>query len=133
MSPSPTPDGPTGPVGPIGKRRRRAPGAASGAVVALDAHRIERALAGRARYKYVKPRIEREGTGWKVVSPNCSPNIDRAGGEVDIAWFEPAAGGRWRLHARDHARGCWVLKADGVTLPQALALVCADTGRVFWQ
>jgi hypothetical protein len=126
MSPSPTPEG------PAGKRRRRAPGD-GGTVVALDARRIERALAGRARYKYVRPRIEREGAGWKVVSPNCSRNIDRAGGEVDIAWFEPGADGRWRLHARDHAHGRWVLRAEGLALPQALALVCADTERAFWQ
>jgi hypothetical protein len=101
-------------------------------VVDLAAHRILRALAGRARYKYVTPRLAREGSGWKVISPNCSRNIDRQGGEVDIAWFEPQPGGRWRLHARDHTQRCWILQVGDATLAQALAMVCDDPGRVFW-
>lgn len=103
------------------------------AVVNLDAHRIRLALDGRSRYQYVTPRVEPEGTGWKVISPNCSRNILRDGGEVAIAWFEPLSEGRWQLHARDHARACWVLKATGLTLAQALAIVCDDPERAYWQ
>ena len=62
----------------------------------------------------MRPRVEREGLGWKVVSPNCSRTVDPAGGEIDIAWLVPASNGHWLLHARDHAQGCWVLKASGL-------------------
>lgn len=102
-------------------------------VVALDPLRIARALARRERYKYVHPRVEREGPGWKIVSPNCSRNVDPGGGEIDIAWFVPVNEGGWLLHARDHAQGCWVLKATGLTLSEALERVCADPLREYWQ
>lgn len=117
---------------PARARRRRATALAPSSVIDLDAHRILRALDGRSRYQYVSPRIEREGPGWKIVSPNCSRNIDRAGGDVLIAWFEPLADGRWQLHARDHALGAWVAQARGLTLPDALALVCNDPARLYW-
>ena len=114
-------------------RRRRPPPAGTGPVVALDRARIERALGRRARYRYVQPRVEPEGSGWKVVSPNCSRNIDAAGGEIAIAWLVPAGEGRWSLHARDHANGCWVPRAAGLTLHEALGRLCADPLREFWQ
>ncbi|MBK1613081.1 hypothetical protein CKO44_06285 [Rubrivivax gelatinosus] len=107
-------------------------GRSGAAVVALDAARIERALAARSRYRYVKPRLEAEGQGWKILSANCSRKVDPAGGEIAIAWFEPEGGGRWRLHARDHVEGRWTLQGQGLTLEQALAQVCSDTQRVFW-
>ena len=101
-------------------------------VVDWVVQRIERALSNRQRYRYVRPRVEREGLGWKVVSPNCSRNIDAQGGEIPIAWFQPGQGNRWRLHAYDHAAGAWVLQADDLALAQALALVCADDARLYW-
>lgn len=113
-------------------RRRARRSAPAGAVLSLDRLRIERALAGRARYRYVKPQVLAEGSGWKIVSPNCSRSIDAAGGTIAIAWFEPVAGGLWRLHARDHSHAAWVAKAEGVTLPDALAQVLADTLHEFW-
>jgi hypothetical protein len=91
----------------------------------IDRARIARALARRARYKYVTPRVEREGPGWKVISPNCSRNVD-----PDVV---PANAGQWLLHARDHAQGCWVLKAAGLRLDEALSRLCADPLREFWQ
>lgn len=103
------------------------------AVLPIDRARIARALARRSRYKYVRPRVEREGPGWKVVSPNCSRNVDPAGGEIGIAWLVPASGGHWLLHARDHAQGCWVLKAAGLRLDEALQRLCSDPAREFWQ
>jgi hypothetical protein len=121
--------------------RRAAPGRAAapaGDVLTLDVVRIERALAGRARYRYVQPRVQAApralGLGWTIASPNCSRQIDPDGGDIDIAWFEPATGqpGRWRLHRRDHAQGQWVLQAEGLTLEQALAQVCADPLGVWW-
>lgn len=102
------------------------------AVVALDAARIERALAARSRYRYVRPRLVAEGAGWKILSANCSRNVDPEGGEIAIAWFEPDGCGRWRLHARDHVEGRWTLVGDGLTLDTALAQVCHDETRVFW-
>ena len=128
MSPRPKPGASSG--------RRRAAPAPGARVVALDAHRIRQALAGRTRYQYVRPRVEPEGRGWKIVSPNCSRNIDPQGGDIDIAWFEPGADttapDHWRLFARDHGRRAWVCRADGLSLAQALALVCADPDRVYW-
>lgn len=102
-------------------------------VLALDRARIARALARRRRYRYVRPHVEREGPGWKVVSPNCSRSVDPAGGEIGIAWLVPTHQGQWLLHARDHARGCWVLKAAGLRLDEALKRLCTDPGREFWQ
>lgn len=102
-------------------------------VIAIDRARIARALRRRERYRYVRPRVEREGAGWKIVSPNCSRNVDPAGGEIDIAWLVPANEGCWLLHARDHAHGCWELKGAGLTLAQALDRVCADPLREFWK
>jgi len=118
-----------------GRAGRRRPAAAASAanVFELDQLRILRALVQRRRYKYVQPRVEREGAGWKIVSPNCSRNVDNGGGEIDIAWFVPDEGGGWLLHSRDHARGRWVLKGGGLTLAEALARVSADHEREYWQ
>jgi hypothetical protein len=119
--------------GRAGMRRRRPPPPVTGKVVDLACARIERALARRGRYKYVQPRVEREGLGWKIVSPNCSRSIDPHGGEIDIAWFVPANEGLWLLHTRDHVQHCWRLRAAGVTLDFALEHVCEDPRREFWQ
>jgi hypothetical protein len=108
------------------------PAASAPGVSALDRARIARALARRARYRYVRPRVEREGLGWRVVSPNCSRNIDPSGGEIGIAWLLPASDGRWLLHARDHRAGCWVLKAAGLRIDEALQRLCSDPRREFW-
>ena len=102
-------------------------------VLSLDARRIENAIEARARYKYVHPRVEREGLGWKVVSPNCSRNIDPAGGEIDIAWLVPHNGGGWLLFSRDHVQDCWQMRRHEASLPAALAHLCADPDREFWQ
>jgi hypothetical protein len=126
-----TPGQPGG--GQRGPRRRTAVPAGAANVFALDQARILRAVARRRRYKYVQPRVEREGRGWKIVSPNCSRNIDAAGGVIDIAWFLPVNEGAWLLFARDHAQACWVQKASGLTLADALARVCDDPQREFWQ
>ena len=114
-----------------GRRRvgRTAPGAR---VLSLDTRRIEAALAERSRYKYVEPRVEREGLGWKVVSPNCSRNIDALGGEIDIAWLVPHDGGGWLLFSRDHVQDCWQLRHHELALATALAHLCVDPDRVFW-
>jgi len=100
-------------------------------VPSLDARRIAKALTQRERYKYVQPRVEREGRGWKIVSPNCSRNVDPQGGEIDIAWLVPQHDGSWLLYSREHAQGCWRLRLQD-TLPRLLAHLCADADREFW-
>lgn len=115
------------------KALRRPPESVAGAVVVPFAvARIERALGQRSRYKYVQPRVEPEGRGLKVVSPNCSRNIDAGGGEIDIAWLVPLNEGGWLLYARDHAAGCWRLSRQGA-LAELLDALCADPAREFWQ
>lgn len=110
-----------------------------GHVYVLDRVRIEVALESRHRYKYVHPRVLREGLGWKVVSPNCSRSVHPEGGEIDIAWLVPTQApstelpGGWLLHARDHAQGCWVLKLRAPTLAAALERLVADPLREYWQ
>lgn len=114
---------------------RRLPSAAvmDRTVFELDRVRILKALAGRSRYKYVQPRVERHADGgWRVFSPNCSRHVDREGGEIPIAWFQPDGCGRWRVHAHDHATGQWLCKAHGLTLPDALQQVCSDPQREYW-
>ncbi len=101
-------------------------------VVGMDRARISRALEGRARYRYVRPRVLAQAQGWKIVSPNCSRNIDPQGGDIDIALLLPDPDGGWLVHARDHAAGCWLLKGGHPTLAQALAQVCTDPDREFW-
>jgi len=101
-------------------------------VVSLDRVAIARALAARHRYKYVQPRVEPEADGWKVVSPNCSRSVDAGGGDIDIAWLRRDARG-WTLYARDHALAAWLPKLSERPLVQALALLCEDPNRDFWQ
>ena len=110
----------------------RLPQAPTGLVLPLDALRIERALARRQRYKYVHPRVVAEGEGWKVVSPNCSRNVDPDGGEIDIAWLQPAGEAGWQLHARCADAGGWRLSRQG-PLHELLDLLCADPAREFWR
>jgi len=102
-------------------------------VLSLDARRIERALDGRTRYKYVQPRVERQGLGWRIVSPNCSRNVDAQGGDIDIAWLVPRSGGGWLLYSRDHVQDCWQLRRQEESLAALLAFLCADPDREFWQ
>ena len=104
----------------------------AGDVLSLDRRRIEKSLKARTRYKYVHPRVLREGLGWKIVSPNCSRNIDADGGEIDIAWLVPQSGG-WLLFSRDHEQDCWRLRLQDNALFTLLAHLCADPEREFWQ
>ncbi|HEX5783164.1 MAG TPA: hypothetical protein VFY35_00420 [Burkholderiaceae bacterium] len=105
----------------------------SARVLDLTRCAIEQALQTRSRYRYVRPRIEREGTGWRIVSPNCSRSVDPQGGDIRIAWLRPGAQGRWQLHAHDDQLGAWVLRARDLSLPQALALLSDDPHREYWR
>ncbi len=99
----------------------------------LDRRRILRALARRTRYRYVSPEVTPEPSGYRVVSPCCSRNIDRAGGKIDIARFEyDAAQEQWRLYARNHAAQLWVPQGQG-RLHELLGMLNEDPKRIFWQ
>lgn len=94
--------------------------------------RIERGLRRRMRYRWVKPRVEAEGSGWKVVSPNCSRRVDPQGGEIDIAWLLPAEQGQWLLHVREHVNGPWRLEDRAAGLDAALQRLCRDPLGRYW-
>ncbi|MCK9990962.1 MAG: hypothetical protein WA112_01755 [Rugosibacter sp.] len=112
--------------------------AAGGAVqaTALDRRRIERALEGRVRYRYVTPQLAACPGGYRILSPCCSRNVDPLGGTIDIARLERLdLDGQltlWRLYSKNHASSAWVLQAEG-RLHELLDLLKADPGRVFWQ
>lgn len=119
---------------------------AGGWVADFMQHRVERALRQRARYRYVRPRVLREGDALRIESPCCSRNVDPAGGVIDIALLRPADddGGLppgaglglaqrcWNLYARDHVRGAWSLACGDAALDELLDLLCTDPDRVFW-
>lgn len=119
-------------------------GSVGGLVHDFTQIRLERALLQRVRYRYVQPRVVREGETFRVESPCCSRNVDPDGGVIDIALLVPRAehpGGDaspgaatkgWRLCARDHASATWVPKFEHDRLDELLDLLCVDNGRQFW-
>nr|WP_295382945.1 hypothetical protein [uncultured Pseudacidovorax sp.] len=107
-------------------------------------HRIAHALRERARYRYVRPRVLRDGAGYRIESPCCSRNVDAEGGVIDIARLQPVtdADGQphlqdgqplWQLQARDHAAGRWAPPGAPAPLHALLAQLCVDVERVFWK
>jgi len=115
---------------------------AAGQLLDVTRLRLERALGQRVRYRYVQPRVLREGEAFRIESPCCSRNVDPAGGVIDIALLQPCSSSGsgsgtprphgWQLHARDHARAAWVLRHEGAPLDELLDLLCVDADRVFW-
>lgn len=101
-----------------------------------DAVRIVQALAGRARYRYVQPRVAPAGAGWMILSPCCSRHVDDADGEITIALLEPQDPARpelgWRLHRHDPVHRRWMLCADGLPLDEAARRVAQDVLGEFW-
>jgi hypothetical protein len=99
---------------------------------ALDGRRIERSLAQRRRYRYVRPTVHWERAGYRVECPCCSRNIDAQGRPIDIARLEfDVAGAFWRLYSKDHGSGAWRLELAG-RLHELLELLNRDPARVFW-
>lgn len=98
----------------------------------LARRQIERALGGRTRYRYVRPRVEAEGDGWAVFSPNCSRRVDAAGGDIPIAWLRLGDDGAWVLHARDHAARSWIPRQRAARLAEVLGLLLRDPQREYW-
>ena len=100
----------------------------------FDLKRIERALKGRLRYRYVTPGVLAVSGGYRIESPCCSRNIDRDGGVVDVALLLYEEGrGAWRLFRKDHGRGSWELHSIHARLNELLEELIADPGRRFWQ
>ncbi len=99
----------------------------------VDCKRIQRALAGRERYRYVAPSVHPVHNGYRVESPCCSRNVDREGGVIDIAQLEYLPGqGRWLLYRKDHRRGQWETYAEMCSLADALEVLKCDPLRTFW-
>jgi hypothetical protein len=101
-------------------------------VVDLTVRRLERALRARARYRYVRPLVVREGKGFRIQSPCCSRKIDPTGGVIDIALLVPQDGGHWALYSRDHAHSTWESRHQDASLEVLLDLLCIDSARQFW-
>jgi hypothetical protein len=93
--------------------------------------RIERALAKRARYRYVHPWVDTVEVGWVVQSPCCSRNVDPVGGDIPIAWIKPVEDG-WALFSHEHSNGHWLLQGHATRLQELLDILCIDSQRVFW-
>lgn len=98
----------------------------------LTQHRLARALRQRVRYRYVKPRVLREGNSFRIQSPCCSRKVDARGGMIDIALLVPHDASRWCLCSRDHANQTWVARVQNEALDTLLDLLCRDSERQFW-
>jgi hypothetical protein len=100
----------------------------------VDRKRIERALAGRERYRYVTPAVRPAERGYRIESPCCSRNIDENGGTIDIARIEYVPVLRsWRLYRRNHLWREWEYYAEYATLAALLSELNRDQRRAFWQ
>jgi Protein of unknown function (DUF3024) len=100
---------------------------------AFDRKQIERAIAKRTRYRYVRPNVRAEAGGILVDSPCCSRRIDSDGGVVDIAFVQYLASGDWQLYSKDHSAGKWKLHGVYQRLTDLLEPLKDDPEGVFWQ
>jgi hypothetical protein len=101
-------------------------------VPSLTQYRLARALRQRVRYRYVRPRVLREGTGFRIQSPCCSRKVDAKGGMIDIALLLPGEENSWSLCSRDHANQTWVARFQNAALDTVLDVLCLDRDRQFW-
>jgi hypothetical protein len=95
-------------------------------------HRLQHALRGRVRYRYVKPTVLLEDGCYRIQSPCCSRRIDPSGGLIDIALLVPQTDKRWRLCSRDHVNQRWVARSQNESLSAVLDVLCSDPDRQFW-
>lgn len=100
----------------------------------VDRKRIERALASRARYRYVSPCVRPVHGGYLIASPCCSRNVDPDGGVIDVAlMLYQSCAPAWGLYRKDHFRLQWHLHAQHDRLAELLDQLNADPQRMFWQ
>ncbi len=100
----------------------------------LDRKRIERAIAGRKRYRYVSPSVYTVGSGYIIRSPCCSRNVDPNGGVVDVALLQYGNGPQpWVLYCKDHEMQEWQPHAAYGRLADLLEHLNTDPDRQFWQ
>lgn len=99
----------------------------------VDRKRIEKSLARRTRYRYVRPRVLDVENGYQIVSPCCSRNVDKNGGEIAIARIEFGEQGFWQLYRHDHDARSWVQFGEYLNLQSLLDPLLKDWGRIFWQ
>lgn len=109
-----------------------APAPASAKVLDLVVRRLELALRERVRYRYVQPKVLREGESFRIQSPCCSRKVDPSGGMIDIALLVPHAGSHWCLCSRDHAQNTWEPRHQDNSLDVLLDLLCVDSEHQFW-
>lgn len=108
------------------------PQAACAEVIDLMQHRLQRALRQRARYRYVRPQVLREGDGFRIQSPCCSRNVDSSGGPIDIALLVPDVMRGWLLCSRDHQHQVWVPRKESDSVEVLITALCTDADRHFW-
>lgn len=100
---------------------------------AFDRKRIERALAERSRYRYVKPAVRTVEGGFRIESPCCSRRVEPNGGVVDIALLIYRQPGFWDLYRKDHAAAEWRLHDTYGKLGDLLDELKQDPKRLLWQ
>jgi len=107
---------------------------ASAAPNEFDRKRIERGLALRKRYRYVSPSVRVVESGYLIVSPCCSRNVDPDGGLVDVALMVHAPGeAPWCLYRKEHSMHEWQLHSRHGRLAELLGELNDDPRRLFWQ
>jgi hypothetical protein len=100
---------------------------------AFDRKRVERALAQRSRYRYVKPAVRTVEGGFRIESPCCSRRVDPGGGMVDIALLLHQKPGAWELYRKDHAAKEWIWHGTYEELGELLDELKQDRKQLFWQ
>ena len=99
----------------------------------MTTRRIEKALAARTRYLYVRPIVSWQDGACLITSPCCSRNVDPDGAVIDIARLAYSASDDcWQLFSKHHGSGTWLWQSQG-RLTDMLSLLNRDPLRIFWQ
>lgn len=99
----------------------------------FDRKRIERTVAARRRYRFVKATVRAAEGGLRVESPCCSGRVDPNGGPVNIALLLYREPGVWQLHRMDHQAAEWLLHRTYAKLGDLLDELKNDAAQLFWQ
>jgi hypothetical protein len=99
----------------------------------FDRKRIERAVAARKRYRFVRAAVRPAEGGLRIESPCCSRRVDQNGGVVNIALLHYRKPGVWQLYRRDHEVAEWFLYRTYEKLGDLLEELRTDARQLFWQ